>query len=65
MAMARPSTLVWFVLLTVLAGCFESDAAPQAKFSGAYPMRVVCTTGMVADLARNVGGSHVKVTALM
>jgi len=28
-------------------------------------MNVVCTTGMVGDLARNVGGERVKVTVLM
>ncbi len=36
-----------------------------AKYSGPYPIEVVCTTGMVADLVRNVGGEHVRVTALM
>jgi manganese/zinc/iron transport system substrate-binding protein len=30
-----------------------------------YPLRVVCTTGQVADLVRNVGGNHVEVEALM
>ncbi|HUE72252.1 MAG TPA: zinc ABC transporter substrate-binding protein [Pirellulaceae bacterium] len=35
------------------------------QFTGKHPIRIVCTTGMVADLARNVGGEHVKVTALM
>ncbi len=29
------------------------------------PMHVVCTTGMVADLVRNVGGEHVRVSTLM
>lgn len=44
----------------LLAGCGE-------KADGARPgkIRVVATTGMVADLARNVGGEHVTVTALM
>ncbi len=30
-----------------------------------YPVQVLCTTGQVADLARNVGGRHVTVEALM
>ena len=63
------------------AGCGDSAAttgpgasssghehAPQqitAKYSGPYPIEVVCTTGMVADLVRNVGDEHVRVTALM
>lgn len=29
------------------------------------PVHVVCTTGMVADLVRNIGGSYVRVTQLM
>jgi manganese/zinc/iron transport system substrate-binding protein len=65
----------------VLAGCGTSTAnslaepkhdhdheAPQpitAKYAGPYPIEIVCTTGMVADLARNVGGDHVRVTTLM
>src|SRR6476620_3541325 len=35
------------------------------RFTGQHPIKIVCTTGMVADLARNVGGKHVKVKALM
>src|SRR5262245_15406255 len=30
-----------------------------------YPVKVVCTTGMVADLVRNVGGERLAVTQLM
>jgi manganese/zinc/iron transport system substrate-binding protein len=50
-----------------LCGCESSGATASApaKFGGKYPIQVVCTTGMVADLAKNVGGEHVKVTALM
>lgn len=33
--------------------------------SGSYPIDVVCTTGMVADLVRVIGGDRVKVTQLM
>jgi manganese/zinc/iron transport system substrate-binding protein len=47
-------------LLMVLTGCQDAPAS-----RGKYPIRVVCTTGMVADLVRNVGGEHVQVTALM
>ena len=36
-----------------------------AKHPTAYPIRVVCTVGMVADVATNIGGEHVAVTALM
>lgn len=35
------------------------------KFNGQHPLKVVCTTGMVADLVRRVGGDRVQVTQLM
>lgn len=56
-----------------LVGC-ENTNANTAKnraeesgktYAGAYPIRVVCTTGMVADAAANIGGEHVTVSALM
>lgn len=66
------------VAVTTVAGCGAGNATspgsvthehqPQsiaAKYSGPYPIEVVCTTGMVADLVRNVGGEHVRVTVLM
>lgn len=34
-------------------------------FTGTPPIKIVATTGMVADIARNVGGTHVVVRALM
>ena len=37
----------------------------EKTYAGKYPIDVVCTTGMVADLVRNVGGDKVKVTQLM
>lgn len=37
----------------------------EATFRGEHPIHVVCTTGMVADVVRNVGGEHVDVEALM
>jgi manganese/zinc/iron transport system substrate-binding protein len=42
-----------------------SDPPAWPAYRGPYPIQVVCTTGMVADLARNVGGKHVAVRALM
>ena len=49
------------------AGCGSSDtgAAETHGPTGAGPLRVVATTGMVADLARHVGGERVEVTTLM
>jgi manganese/zinc/iron transport system substrate-binding protein len=62
-----------------LSGCGVSGATPgqpaehahdqpqkiAAKYAGPYPIQVVCTTGMVADQVRNIGGQHVQVVALM
>src|SRR6266498_1258795 len=45
------------LLLLGLAGCGSNDTDPRTK--------VVCTTGMVADFVRNIGGERVRVTQLM
>lgn len=37
----------------------------EKVYAGSYPIKVVCTTGMVADLVRNVGGDRVQITQLM
>src|SRR5262245_36723134 len=37
----------------------------SVKYAGGYPINVVCTTGMVGDLARRVGGERVKASQLM
>jgi len=39
--------------------------APAPKVRASEALRVVATTGMIADAARQVGGSHVEVRALM
>lgn len=59
--------------LAVLSGCGKelaaeanpSSAASANKFSSEYPIRVLCTTGMVTDILRNIGGEHLAVTGLM
>src|SRR5688500_10295376 len=43
----------------------EAPLKVNATFAGSGPIKVVCTTGMVADLARNIGGEHVEVSHLM
>jgi manganese/zinc/iron transport system substrate-binding protein len=49
--------------LFFLTGCAShSDLGPQ---KGSYPIRVVCTTGMVADPVTNIGSDQVQVTTLM
>lgn len=59
-------------LVVCLTGCQESaNGAGSARqgsarrFKGQYPIRVMATTGMVADLVQHVGGEQVAVTALM
>jgi len=41
-----------------------SEAAPR-NFAGEYPIKIVCTTGQVAEMISRIGGEHVKVDALM
>jgi manganese/zinc/iron transport system substrate-binding protein len=50
--------------LVLLSACGPAQARAQADFS-ARPIRAVATTGMVADIVKNVGGERVEVTALM
>lgn len=52
------------VLSTVLALAGVA-ALPRAALAAAPPLSVVATTGMIADLARSVGGELVAVRALM
>lgn len=51
------------MLSVLLAACGE-DASGEADFSD-REVRVVATTGMIADAVLNVGGEHVDVTGLM
>lgn len=61
------------ILLLLAGGCgtpanetSPGGVRPAARtFTGGYPIAVVCTTGMVADIVQNVGGRQVRVTHLM
>ena len=65
--------LAVIAVLLGIAGCGDSagsahHAAEEKSWAGydvKYPLRVVCTTGQVADLVRNIGGKHVEIEALM
>lgn len=50
-------------LLLVPAACADGPATPTTP--KAAPIRIVATTGMVADVVRNVGGDRVQVQTLM
>ncbi|MEM9702152.1 MAG: zinc ABC transporter substrate-binding protein [Planctomycetota bacterium] len=63
-------TLAVAGLSVCFAGCGSSvsvggsgSTKPETKREG--PVQVVATIGMVADLARNVGGEHVEVTQML
>ena len=54
----------WMLLFGGVPGC-DSQPAAAPGGSATTLLKVVCTTGMVADLARQVGGPYVTVEALM
>jgi len=66
-------TMVYFLSVALLTGCREptkpsgADAptASRPAFNGQYPIKVVATTGQVADILKNLGGEHLEVTGLM
>jgi manganese/zinc/iron transport system substrate-binding protein len=72
--MLRPSRAaelgVILALSAMVIGC-KADAedpsgAPKVhKFSGQHPIKVVCTTGPVSDMLKELGGEHLEVTGLM
>lgn len=62
------------LLLLIAAGCAREHHDPPngprtlkvaRTFQGEYPIRAVCTTGMVADLVKVVGGPQVQVEQLL
>jgi manganese/zinc/iron transport system substrate-binding protein len=57
------SLILLFLIPLLLQGC-ASPAQADADFSQ-RAIRVVATTGMIADIARQVGGERVEVTGLM
>ena len=78
--MCRSCSVYWLLLVAAAcSGCGHAagkDSAgnglPGTKAAASTgsdttpaPLSVVCTTGQVADMLENIGGSHVKVVALM
>ena len=60
--MRRVVLLSLVALLFILTG---SACAGETAAEDDGRLNVVTTTGMIADIAKNVGGEHVRVTALM
>jgi manganese/zinc/iron transport system substrate-binding protein len=67
MRLAKDVGSVLLLLTVVLAGGCSTDgnSSDADSAAGRYPIRAVATVGMVADIVRNVGGSHVEVTQIM
>lgn len=65
----RPGTMVLGLALLFAIGCDRggSDAgpAPQTVYQGEGPIQAMATVGMVADIVRNVGGTHVQTRQIM
>jgi len=53
------------IALALLAGAAMSGCHEQADGELSYPYRITVTTGMIADIVRNVAGEHAQVTQLM
>lgn len=58
------------VTCTLLIGCETTTTAPGNSgaskiYQGQGPLKIVCTTGMVADLVKNIAGERAEVTHLM
>lgn len=67
--MNRVTLLLGFVAIVLVVGCTggqgTSNEMTRSGFRGDYPIKVIATVGMVADIVRNVGGKHVAVTQVM
>jgi manganese/zinc/iron transport system substrate-binding protein len=71
--MSRLIAFGWLAFCTVFAGCSPGAAHSEShessggghRYAGEYPIRVVCTTGPVAEMIARVGGEYVSVDALM
>jgi len=63
------TALTLLVALMMTTGCERAAPSPDDSanrlYKGGYPIEIACTTGMVADLARSIGGERVHVVPLM
>lgn len=51
--------------LTALSGCGDSSSPAPSVGGKAFPYKVVCSIGMVADMVTQVAGEHAEVMGLM
>jgi manganese/zinc/iron transport system substrate-binding protein len=58
-------TVLPFLILAVLAGACSANSVAAVDGAGDGKLNVVATTGMIGDLAINIGGDYVEVTSLM
>jgi manganese/zinc/iron transport system substrate-binding protein len=58
-------SLAALLLITGITGCGGNPGGTAAASEDNALLNVVTTTGMIADIAQNVGGDHVQVTSLM
>ena len=70
LASACCSYLIVGLTLLGSGGCLDSgdhhaETAKGQKFQGKYPIKIVATTGQVAEMLTRIGGDHVHVDALM
>lgn len=72
--MVRLQTLLGVVACLAAIGCgpavthsdsHDATSGPGHRYAGEYPIRVVCTTGQVAEMIQRIGGDHVAIEALM
>jgi manganese/zinc/iron transport system substrate-binding protein len=57
-------SLLLFLCVALFAGCGPEGAATRGDLAE-RPVRIVATTSMIADLAREIGGDRVEVEGLM
>jgi manganese/zinc/iron transport system substrate-binding protein len=72
--MALLRDFCWLAVGAVFIGCSPGathseshETAPSGghRYAGEYPIRVVCTTGQVAEMVQRIGGEHIAIEALM
>ena len=68
-SMRRCECFAWSLCVVLISGCWTSNnsgtVATGAPDAQKRPLRIVVTTGMVADLVRSVAGPHGDVKALI